>query len=597
MCTRIKKSSNRWLNFALIVAAVLVLGPGAGHATDLPPGPEAPGAVKQVKVLPDKAPDCTSLKSIAETVTRGCKTNDAKAIAIYNFMLLSHYHFFAATEDGGVPALKEINVYGWGLCGGTHAIESALWRQLGWGWRFVCWPGHTTVEARYDGRLHYFDAFLKWYVWMPDGKGGWTVAGEEDILKNRKRFWDDAFVFDPVRKVGYMKSDQFMMVDGKANWRARDFMGCDAFWMMVKDGSGKYKGAVPRELNKVGPSTEWENYKHADGDYRAEVNLAPGFALTNTWDALPGAWYFRGSKTPPAHFCANYVDTRNSPGLGLVLEPYINSKPKRSYGNGILSFTPDFSNPACLKSFLSTENVKSADKALVPAEAGKPAVVVVRLSSPYVMTKASGEAAGADKTEVSVDGGKTFKTIDLADFDDAVKGSLAAQVKLTFRQPLKVLKLQAVVQNNPGALPYLSPGKNTVTVSVADPKTLGENRLVVTYAYRLGSRNLSFDDICRQGKCIANQAGAKWSADVTCVQKTFSAKDLPATFEIDCPTPKGQYPVYPRMMFLRREVVGPRSQPMPLPAGAVEAKRGTGDELATLPNPFLIGVEPPKDRQ
>ena len=593
MSMRIGEPGVRALVGASVAVAAVALAVARGRAADQPGAGEMSGLVEQIKVLPDRAPDCSSLKSIAETVTRGCKTNDAKAIAIYNFMLLSHYHFFAPTEDGGVPALKEINVYGWALCGGTHAIESALWRQLGWGWRFVLWPGHTTVEARYDGRLHYFDAFLKWYVWMPHGKGSWTVAGEEDILKNRKQLWDDAFVFDPVRKVGYMKSDQFVMVDGKANWRARDFMGCDAFWMMAKDASGKYKGAVPRELNKVGPATEWENLKHADGGYSADVNLGPGFALTNTWDALPDAWYFRGSKTPPAHFCANYVDTRNSPGLGLVLEPYIDSKPKRSYGNGRLTFTPDFSTDACLKSFLATENVKRAGKTLVPAEAGKPAVVVVQLASPYVMTKASGAAAGADKAEVSVDGGKTFKTIDLGGFDDAVKGRLAAEVKVTFRQALQGLKLETIVQNNPGALPYLSPGKNVVTVSAADPKALGDNRLVVTYAYRLGSRSLSFDDICRQGKCIANQAGAKWSHAVICVQKTLTAKDLPATFEIDCPTPKGQYPVYPRMMCLRREVLAPGSSPLPLPEGAVEAKVGPDDELMTVPDPLLLGTEPP----
>ena len=39
------------------------------------------GMVKQIKVVADKAPDCSSLGSIVETVTRGCKTNDAKAIA------------------------------------------------------------------------------------------------------------------------------------------------------------------------------------------------------------------------------------------------------------------------------------------------------------------------------------------------------------------------------------------------------------------------------------------------------------------------------------------------------------------------------------
>ncbi len=246
-----------------------------------------------------------------------------------------------------------------------------------------------------------------------------------------------------------------------------------------------------------------------------------------------------------------------------------------------------------MKSFLSTENVKCSDKALVPAAAGKPRVVVVLLSSPYVMTKAAGEAAGADQVEVSVDDGKTFKAVDLEGFDDAVKGKLAAQVKLTFKEPLRALKLEATVQNNPCALPYLSPGKNVVSVSVADSKALGNNKLVVTYAYRLGSRSESFDVICQEGKRIAEQHYAKWSDTVTCVQKTFAAKDLPAKFDLDCPTPRGQYPVYPRMMFLRREVVSPSSSPLPLPEGAVEAKVGTNDELMTLPNPFLVGVEPP----
>ena len=83
-------------------------------------------------------------------------------------MQLSHYHFAYPGEPGGLPVLKEINCYGWSLCGGLHAEESALWRQLGWGWRFVGWNGHTTVEANYDGKWHYLDVFLKFYAWKPD---------------------------------------------------------------------------------------------------------------------------------------------------------------------------------------------------------------------------------------------------------------------------------------------------------------------------------------------------------------------------------------------------------------------------------------------
>ena len=128
---------------------------------------------------------------------------------------------------------------------------------------------------------------------------------------------------------------------------------------------------------------------------------------------------------------------------------------------------------------------------------------------------------------------------------------------------------------------------------MADPKALGKSKLVITYAYRLGSRTKSFVQLCDEGKEIARQHNAKWDDATTCVQKTFAAGDLPATFEIDCPTPKGRYPVYPRMVFMRREVIAPDAAPLPLPAGAVAAKIGPGDELASLPNPFMIGTEPP----
>ncbi|MBM3792381.1 MAG: hypothetical protein FJW35_18815, partial [Acidobacteria bacterium] len=144
-----------------------------------PGGPAA--QVAKIKVQPDKAPDCSSLKAIAESVTRDCKTNDARAIAIYNFMLLAHYHCPYASEDGGIPALKVIHVYGWGVCGGQCSIMSSLWKQLGWNWRFMGWPGHTTMEAEYDGRWHYLDSFLKIYAWMPDGKGTAKPAAADEL--------------------------------------------------------------------------------------------------------------------------------------------------------------------------------------------------------------------------------------------------------------------------------------------------------------------------------------------------------------------------------------------------------------------------------
>ena len=576
--------------FAVWVSSLVVVSTLRGSAaqpsamaTSVPAVP--PGLVRQIRVQPDQAPDCASLKSIATSVTRDCTNNDARAIALYNFMQLTHYHRAYPSEAGGLPVLKEIHCYGWSLCGGLHAEQSALWRELGWDWRFVGWNGHTTVEAKYDDRWHYLDVFLKFYAWMPDGRGGRTLAGEDDLNRDPQTLIQDVFALEEGRNCVYRKDNPFAMNGTKANWRAPAFLVCGDGIADVVGGLKTHRGADRSE--------GWSGINHASGSYSAEVNLAPGFSLENTWDPQPEAWYWAGQKVAPGHTCSGHKDTRNDPGFGLVLEPYLNSKPARSYGNGRLTFAPDFANEAFLKSFASVENVRYAGGALMPAEAAKPASVVLSLASPYLLTQARGEATGADRVEVSTDAGKTFKVADLKDFSAVVKGQVAALVRISFKEALQGLKIEAVVQNNPGALPYLSPGQNRVTVSVAEPKTLGNNQLVVTYAYRLGARTQSFEQLCEQGKEIARQHNARWADTVSYVRKTFSASDLPASFDIPCPTQKGKFPVYPRMMFVRREVIAPGSSPQPLPAGAVEAKVAPDEELMSLPNPFLVGTEPP----
>jgi hypothetical protein len=126
----------------------------AAQNKDVPPiDADCPdGFVREIKVVADRALDCSSMKSIVDTATRGCKTNDEKAIAIYNAARLLWYHHQYPGEEGGIAALKMINVYGWSLCGGQHTVLAALWRAAGWDWRYVGWEGHTTVECRYDDR-------------------------------------------------------------------------------------------------------------------------------------------------------------------------------------------------------------------------------------------------------------------------------------------------------------------------------------------------------------------------------------------------------------------------------------------------------------
>ena len=522
-----------------------------------------------------------------QSVTRDCRTNDEKAIAVYNFMRMTHYHRAYPSEPGGIPVLKEINCYGWSLCGGLHAEQSALWRELGWEWRFVGWPGHTTVEAFYDGRWHYLDVFLKFYAWMPDPNhpGQRTIAGQDDLAANPQELLLDAFVFDESRKVMYARDNQFELIGKKANWSAPAFLVCG------DDIPGIIHGVTHK--NRVGAEPGWGGMLHATGDYSAEVNLAPGWALTNTWDKVEGAWYWSGSQVAPCHTCGD-KEIRNSPEKGPIAEPYLGPEwNAESYANGQLRFDPDLSHRDCLKSFAAVENVEWTAGGLVPDKSGTPARVTVLLQSPYILTQASGSATGVETFEISIDGGRTWKGADLSDFGKAVGGQCQALARLTIRDRLSDLHLQATVQNNPFALPYLSPGKNTVTVSIADSASLGENQLVVTYAYRTGARRKSYEQLCLEGKELGRGHDAAWEATPTVVQRTFRAKDLPAKFDIDIPTPRGLYPVYPRMLFVRREVLAPQQKPLPLPANAQSPKFSSGDALVSLPNPLLTGTQPP----
>ncbi|KKL86133.1 hypothetical protein LCGC14_1947780, partial [marine sediment metagenome] len=357
---------------------------------------------------------------------------------------------------------------------------------------------------------------------------------------------------------------------------------------------GVIKGTQGRR--RSGSPTGWAGIKHAEDGYNTDVNLGPGMALELSWNTVKDAWYWKGQKKEPYHTCSD-KEFRNCPVTGPILEPYIGvygGRGRRSYANGRLIFAPDLSSDAFLSSLSAKDNVKVAGGALAPADASRPASITVPLQSPYVMVKAQGQADGAT-AEISVDGGKTFKAADLNDFSKAVNGKYAAQVKLTFSKPVKSVKLEVIVQHNRTSLPYLSPGANKVTVSAGDAKKLGDNKLVVTYAYSLGSRRYSYEQLAEGDYEVAKAHKASWSTTPTVVQKIFTAKDLPATFDVPVPTPKGKYPVYPRMLLMRREVIAANGKPMPLPDGAIAPKVGPNDELKSLPNPFLMGIaKPPK---
>jgi hypothetical protein len=584
---------------SIVVTALVVIFLGgvpviAAQNKDLPPiGADCPeGFVRQIKVVADRALDCSSMKSIVDTATRGCKTNDEKAIAIYNAARLLWYHHQYPAEEGGIAALKMINVYGWSLCGGQHTVLAALWRAAGWDWRYVGWEGHTTVECRYDDKWRYFDTFLKVYAFKPDpdAPGGRTIASQADIKEDpdliRKQF-----IYDNSRSVWYMNDNRFEIIDDRSNWVAPAFFVCgDEPESVVNGVKTTSAGGTSVKFGHAG-------IKFEEDGYNTNVNLAPGYSLELMCKSIEGAHWFSGRQYTPYHTCGD-KDYRNCPAIGPVLEPYryLDERGARTFSNGFLRFAPDLNSDSFLSTLAAQENVKWSKGRIAPADASNPALITIHLQSPYIMTRGKGRAAGFDKAEISLDMGKSYRQIDLNNFDDEVGGKYACLLRLTFSKPITSLDIEIIVQHNRCALPYLSPGENKVTVSAADPKALGANKLVVTYAYCLGMRHVPYEELCDQGAELARAHNANWSNTPTVVQRIFSAGDLPATFDIPVPTPEGKYPVYPRMLFLRREVIAPGQAPMPIPENALAPEAGKDEQLKTLPNPFMVGIAKPPRR-
>src|SRR5262245_13365629 len=288
----------------LVIGIVLGLLPASAFAE-----------VRGFKVTTDRTIDASSLESIVKQVVErsGAKTNDEKAIAIYEYLHNSIFHRAYPTEPAplSVGPLKVINVYGWSLCGGQHTVLKALFETAGWECRYVGWPGHTTVEVKYDGQWHYFDVFLKCYYWSKDKS---HVVSQEEIAA------DPSLVLDAVKE-GRAAPQQLCCGDS-----AEDVV----------------KGCKARV--DYGDSTGWAEVTWRDGGYSPRLNLPVGSRLRLDWAPTPDGYVVTIPHGPPFHTCG-IKDFSTDPKLGPIFEHY----GPRSWANGRFEYSPRFDRPAELK--------------------------------------------------------------------------------------------------------------------------------------------------------------------------------------------------------------------------------------------------------
>ncbi len=464
------------------------------------------GMVDGFKVTTDRTVDNSSLETIVSDVVRlsGAKTNDEKGIALYNYLnqVLFHRAYAHEKQPQSVGPLKVINVYGWGLCGGEHDVMKSVFETAGWQVRYRGWsdPGHTTVEANYDGAWHYYDVFLKAYFFTKDKK---TIAGQDDIIK-----------------------DPSIVLDGEKDGRVPK----ESYLCCGDDAPGIVKGCKNSHAEAVaGPEQGGGDYTGRDHNYSTLLALRSGAALRLEWGSKDGMMVAEG--TDGKHTCPNMKDIRNNPLLGPVLEHYGN----RMYSNGTFTYAPDFSKDGDVAD-IELKSAKAASGKLNASGSGS-AVFKVALPYPFAAAKITAAFDGGDgKISVSTDGGKTWQASAVGDVSALVKQHYDVAVKVEFPGTLNKFSIDGTVEHNKAALPFLYNGKNVVTVGAKDAKLPANSTMTVTYAYQEATAPAKRNQYNGQGVTYG---------ETKTVTKEVTA--LPFTFTLDV---GGNEP--PKMLYLER---------------------------------------------
>ncbi|MCY3022591.1 MAG: hypothetical protein NTW87_26725 [Planctomycetota bacterium] len=466
------------------------------------------GAVDAFKVTTDKTVDASSLETLVQDVFRlsGAKTNDEKGIAIYNYLHAAIFHRSYPNEKApqSVGPLKVLNVYGWGLCGGQHTVLKALFETAGWQVRYRGWQGHTTIETQYDGKWHYYDVFLKCYYWNKDKS---SVAGQDDINA-------DASIVMDGPKDDRVPKDSYLCCGDEAKGVVS---GC--------------KGSKPQGISKH--EDGWASVTGRDKGSSPLLTLSSGGAVKLEWKNEP-KMMVADPQDSGNHTCGN-KDFRNNPVLGPILEHY----GPRMYANGTFSYAPDFSKAADVADIELTKAKATGGKLV--AEGQGTAIFKANLPYPYAAAKLDAAFDGGDgKLFVSVDAGKTWQPAQAGDISTLVRQKYDVWIKAEFPGSLAKLALQATIEHNRGAQPYLLNGKNTITVSAKDNKLPADSVLTVTYAYQEATAPAKRNQY--------NGAGITYG-ETKVVKKEVT--QLPFTFDIDA---GGNTP--PKMLYIERALSG-----------------------------------------
>jgi len=447
----------------------------------------------------DRSVNCTSLKSIVADVCQGCKTDQDKAIAIYNFMVRTvwmpwHSHRpLELSPDGRLlfvnDPVKYIVVYGYCGCGPQAGVHGALCEAAGLKFRLLN-PGfgHVSGEVGWGGKWHWMDVWLPAYV--TDEKG--QIYSYDEIMADRTRF---------TRAKAEGRVPENFMVNYNADVKA------------IINAKGHKPGGRP--------------YRQR---YVEKLSLRPGEKVTWLWDNV-GKWY-----NPSGPYLGRHLDRQFPSGPACKFtndhvlkkafpywQPYkktIEDGPHsqwnkvyyRYYGNAIFEHAVPLTTEG-IKDWgikLNHVQITEAGLALHKQPGGE---VEIDFALPYVIadTEIEGLAevplGGGLSFCFSTDGGKSwllggevkqsgkFGPIQIGkpntyEFPSgSTSGRYGFALRIVFRSNrrkptvLKALKVTNTTMLNFYSRPWLELGKNVVTVTVDNPPALARTPLEVTWRW------------------------------------------------------------------------------------------------------------------
>lgn len=442
---------------------------------------ENPGGapVKNPRITVNGKYDWYTLESLAAEITRGRKTEQEKAMAIFDFVARETYWWSYPKDRTSLNPVRHFNVYGYHICSQAAAVFVGLCRAAGLEARvYEIWH-HTVAEVKWDGQWRHLDPDIEvWYL-RDDNR---TIASIADLEAHPE--WV-ARTYKPYR--------WYLMPDNRK-----------VIYKPEAETAGPDLGDIYRtgDDNYVETGYDQWIYKPQSMDF----TLRPDESLTRWWKPVLRKHYDQARSHEPPR-----------------------------YANGQIVFAPDFTRRT-YEGMVQRSNVafKAEDGLSPAAHVARPqdrlrdraSSLGLSIQSPYVIvgghidtTYYKGGVSSLDQVSLSADldpvqhqstplwnfyswaygMGESRAVLDAKLVKDGPTASYRISATYTLsankqhegpaRHPLVYggqsgvdrVRMVADLQVNPGSLPALSLGRNTIRYTDETP---GDHEVKITYRWR-----------------------------------------------------------------------------------------------------------------